>query len=126
MFDYMAIAQKYTPAGVTVTYRKALTGMAYPDGRMFAPKPVTRKSLYIYLHECGHFNLGHFTNGKTKRYVEEYEAEKYAHDIMRLEGIPVPKSMTARAKRYVAYKIEQAQKRGLKKLDPKIKQYATK
>jgi hypothetical protein len=74
-------------------------------------------SLYIFLHECANANLGHSHNGKYPRHVEEMEAEKWAHAKMREHGVPVPRVMTKRAKRYVARKIRQAKRRGAKRIN---------
>ena len=114
----MAVALTNTPPGVIVQYRKSLSGWAdhTEPPRMSAPRPVTRKALYIYLHECAHFHLGHDKRIKP-RHVEEMEAEKWAHAKMREAGIPVPRAMTKRAKNYVAWKIKQAIRRGAKQID---------
>jgi hypothetical protein len=89
------------------------------------PSPVTRKALYIFLHECAHVHLGHVAQGdRTPRHVEEMEAEKWAHAKMREHDIPVPRAMTKRAKRYVARKINQAIKRGVKRIDPEARRFA--
>lgn len=103
----------YTPPDCEVSYRKSLTGRAWLDqNAIAAPKPVTRKSLYIYLHECAHIICGHSagTTGKPV-YLEEFEAEMLAHEIMRESGIPVPRIMTVRAQWYVGYHIKKFQRR---------------
>lgn len=109
------IGARYVPAGFAVEYRKSLTGRCYHSPpRISAPKPRTRKALYIFLHECGHANLHHPGNGRRKvqRYVQEFEAEQFAHAVMKAEGVAVPRDMTVRAKRYVRRKIHQAFARG--------------
>lgn len=119
----MAVATKHTPANVTVVYRKSLSGWAcFAKRQMHTPRPVTRKALYIYLHECAHFHL--HSNSKKPTHVQEYEAEVWAHETMRSSGIAVPRSMTRRAKAYVAYKIRQAVARGAKRIDSKARNYA--
>ena len=108
---FEAIGMSYLPEGWTFAYRKSLTGCCYGQRKHIeAPRPVTRKSLYIWLHECAHAHL----HGKRNRprHVEEYEAEQWAHAKMRESGVPVPKDMTKRAKRYVLHKIDQANARG--------------
>jgi hypothetical protein len=120
---FYAIGMACLPEGWTYTFRKALSGRAFLElKRIEAPKPVTRKALYIWLHECAHAHL-HVGSRKT-RHVEEMEAEKWAHEKMREHGVPVPKAMTKRAKRYVAHKIKQAQVRGAKKIDAEAKAFA--
>ena len=117
----IACALANTPASVRVIQiRKSLSGVAHtnpksPDfGLLCAPRPVTRKALYIFLHECAHFVLGLIAK---HRYLEEMECEKWAHARMREAGLLVPRTMTKRAKEYVRYKIIQAANRGCKKFD---------
>lgn len=120
---FYAIGMAHLPEGWTYAFRKSLSGRAFWDRKHIdAPKPVTRKALYIWLHECAHAHL-HLNNRK-KRHVEEMEAEKWAHTKMREAGVPVPRSMTKRAKRYVARKIEQAHVRGAKRIDPEAQAFA--
>jgi hypothetical protein len=110
------VAIANTPSDVKIEYRKSLSGRAFlKERKLSAPRPVTRKSLYIYLHECAHFWL--HSAGSKPRHVEEHEAEMWAHRKMREAGIRVPRSMTKRAKSYVAFKIRQALRRGAKKID---------
>jgi hypothetical protein len=111
------------PEGWTFKFRKNLSGRAYmEDRRIEAPKPVTRKSLYIWLHECAHATL--HVGSRKPRHVEEFEAEQWAHAKMREHKIPVPKAMTQRAKRYVARKIRQAVMSGAKSIDPAASRFA--
>jgi hypothetical protein len=117
----METAERWTPTGIAIKYHRPLWGQTWYD-RMIAPRPVCRQSLYIYLHECAHHHLGHFT-GRKPRHVEEYEAERWTHQKMRESGIPVPRSMTLRAKNYVAWMIEQALLCGAKKIDPCAAKY---
>ncbi|MCC6485050.1 MAG: hypothetical protein IT209_09420 [Armatimonadetes bacterium] len=110
---------------VVVTWRKALTGRAlHKDGLLAleAPRPRTRKALYIFLHECAHLHL--HCNTSKPRHRKEYEAEMYAHSQMRAAGIPVPESMTEAARRYVAWKIQQALARGAVQIDPDASRFA--
>src|SRR5262245_14901682 len=112
-----AIAAKYHPDGVRFIRRKGLSGLACYDAReLYAPLPVTRKSLYIYLHECAHFNLEHWTH-KLPPARRGVGSQQYAHRIMREEGLAVPRTMTNRAKRYVRRKVRQALTRGAKRID---------
>ena len=103
------IAERELPAGWVIKYRKSLTGYCHPKLKQIdTPEPKTRKSLYIFLHEVGHARL--HSDGKRKlRYIEEYEAEIFAHNKMREHGLAVPAAMTERARKYVARKIHQAQ-----------------
>jgi hypothetical protein len=72
-------------------------------GQMWAPRPVTRRALFIFLHECGHFVLHGLSN--KPRYLEEWEAEEWAMARMREAGIPVPRESIWCAKRKVAQRI---------------------
>lgn len=119
---FMAIAAKYVPEGYTVAYRKSLSGNCSAT-HINAPKPVTRKALYIFLHECAHAHL-HWPQRNKTRHVEEMEAEKWAHAKMRENGVPVPRAMTKRAKAYVRRKIRQAIMRGAKRIDPEAIRFA--
>lgn len=122
---FETIAARYVPEGYTVEYRKSLTGVHYGSKKLIqAPRPRTRKSLYIFLHECAHAQLGHSHNGRMPRHVEEMQAEKWAHEKMRGHGIAVPRAMTKRAKQYVARKIRQAVKRGAKHINPQARKFA--
>lgn len=120
---FALIAASCVPEGWTVSYRKGLSGCCWQD-RMHieAPRPVTRKALYIFLHECAHAHLHAGSNAA--RHVKEHEAERWAHQTMRENGIPVPRAMTKRAKAYVARKIDKAQRSGAKRIDPKAKAFA--
>lgn len=85
------------------------------DPREFADEHDRRRALAIFLHECGHFRAGkgHF-KVKLPRHVEEYEAERWGHAMMRMEGISIPHSELRAAKDYVAWCVQQDQKRGIK------------
>ncbi|KKW20980.1 MAG: hypothetical protein UY62_C0036G0002 [Parcubacteria group bacterium GW2011_GWF2_50_9] len=133
-----------TPATVRVVrIRRTLSGRAYGSGEIAAPRPVTRRALAIFLHECAHVALGHvfaptLPHGGTgpaqaaseprirrkPRHVEEYEAEQWAFARMRESGIPIPRKSLRRAKSYVAYKIRQAQRRGAKAVDREAQRWA--
>lgn len=120
---FEAIAALYLPSGWTVKYRKSLTGSCWADGKEIeAPRPATRKSLYVFLHECAHAQLGHQRNKPS--HVEELEAELWAHEKMREHGVPVPRTTTAQARSYVAYKIRQAEAHGARRIDPRARKFA--
>lgn len=122
---FMAIAERYTPEGYTIEYRKSLSGRHFGKRKLIqAPRPVTRKALYMFLHECAHAHLGHSCNGKIPRHVKEMQAEQWAHEKMREAGVSVPRSMTTRAKAYVGRKIRLAEARGAKRIDPEARRYA--
>lgn len=121
---FTAIAMKYVPEGYTIKYRKSLTGRHYGGAKLIdAPRPVTRKSLYIFLHECAHAHL--HRDRRPPVHVMEMEAEQWAHRIMRENDVAVPKSMTVRAKAYVRRKIKRAVMNGTKSIDPAARRWAT-
>ena len=121
-----AIGASYVPEGWTVAYRKSLSGRCYHSrNHIDAPRPVTRKSLYIFLHECAHAILHHAAPGKNKpSHVKEHEAETWAHATMREHGVAVPRVMTTEAKAYVRRKIRRAIRNGAKTIDPAAAKFA--
>ena len=150
------IATRYAPVGVRIRWKRHTAARGkkkvhlYPayahlfKQEMLAPKPVTREKLYVFLHECGHFNLKHFPRDwavtplhrklytrKTAlpMHVEEFEAEQYAIQTMRREGIPVPRAMLADAKAYVRdcirHDIRKAKRKKAKmKIEPRVEEWA--
>lgn len=107
----MDVAQKYTPSDVTVEYRNRLSGCAWAWSRhIAAPRPVTRRALHVYLHEIAHVVLEH--KHERPEYIQEYEAELWAFEVMQSEGIEIPPRCISRAKANVAYMINRATKLG--------------
>ena len=101
--------------GYEVRYRKSLTGCVYSKKKLvYIPSIKSRKSLYIALHELYHVERAENKLKKIEVNVEEMRAELFAHRKMREMGFAVPTSQTQRAKRYVAYKVRKAIKRGKK------------
>ena len=99
-----------------ITYVKGLYGKAWcKTKRLRIPPPTTRKRMYIIAHELGHLALhGHLKHKRSRRqFIKEFEAEQYAHTLMRRFNIKVPRAMTKRAKNYVQYRIKLSVKRGL-------------
>lgn len=125
---FYRIGMAYLPEGYTYKFRKSLWGAHWGERKHIdGPKPLTRKALYIWLHECAHAHLHASPEGKRKtRHVQEMETEKWAHEKMRFHGVPVPKAMTERSIRYVDRKIDEAVKRGAKHIDPEAAKYAKK
>jgi len=117
-------ALENTPENVKmVRIRASLSGVALlREGILVGPRPATRKSLYIFLHECAHFHL--HASGRKARYIEEYEAEMWAHNKMREAGLRVPRSMTKSAKDHIRRKITQAENRGLKTVRSDVKKFS--
>jgi hypothetical protein len=118
-----AIAMQYVPEGWTVEYHKPLSGSCWPaQKRIQAPRPITRKALYIFLHECAHAHL-HRDGGKA-RHVMEMEAERWAHERMRDHGSAVPRRQTQGAKWNVATQIRRDIAGGALSIDPQARRYA--
>ena len=120
-FEQIGLA--HVPEGWNVKFRKALMGRSVlRDKRIVAPRPRTRKALYVFLNECAHAHLHGGTGKRSPRYVEQMEAERWACAKMREHGIPVPWAMTKSGKAYVADKIRQAVARA-KRIDSAAKHY---
>ncbi len=109
----IAVALAETPDNVLwIEPRKALTGRARPEAGGYviaAPRPFTRRSLYIFLHECGHVALGHLERKARRRFKSwerEQQAEQFAQDRMRAHGLAVPRKELLRGKLYVEHKRE--------------------
>ena len=101
-----------------ITYVKGLYGKAWcKEKRLRIPPPTTRKRMYIIAHELGHLAL--HTKTSKRQFIQEFEAEQYAHTLMRRFNIKVPRAMTKRAKGYVQYRINLSIRRGLKAPIPK-------
>jgi hypothetical protein len=67
------------------------------NGIIHAPAGGNAEELYILAHECGHAAHRHRYSAKL-RWKHEYEAEIWAHDILRRYGVAVTKAQTRRAK----------------------------
>lgn len=118
---YRDIVEQHTPKGWRIVWfepqRKTgqfmygnigwIRGCADFFNRVIATCPIeTRSDLAVYLHECGHVNLGHEHDCWVHEYAQaEYEAEKYAIDAMRAHGISVPRTYLMGAAAYVDYCI---------------------
>ena len=101
-----------------ITYVKGLYGKAWcKEKRLRIPPPTTRKRMYIIAHELGHIALHAKTSKRS--FIKEFEAEQYAHTLMRRFNIKVPRAMTQRAKNYVNYRIGLSKARGLQAPIPK-------
>jgi hypothetical protein len=122
---YMAIAERCLPRGYTVEYRKSLSGRHFGSRKLIqAPRPVTPEALYIFLHECAHAYLHTGSGANGVRHIQELEAELWAHAKMEEHSVPIPPEMTTRAKRYVARKIVQAERRGARHIDFRAIEFA--
>ena len=100
-----------------IIYVKGLYGRCFHNGHIRIPPPTTRKRMYIIAHELGHIALHAKTSKRS--FIKEFEAEQYAHALMRRFKIRIPRAMTKRAKNYVQYRINLSVKRGLQAPIPK-------
>lgn len=115
------VESKILRRGFQIKYRKSLTGCVYWETKIcYIPEIKTRKSLYIGCHELYHCLRD---RDNIKVYVDEMEAEMFAHRYTRHLGFAVPRTQTQRAKRYVSYKLQKAMRRGLKKVDSEVKEW---
>ena len=106
--------------GFEIHYRSSNTGCVwFKRKRCEIPFAKTRSTLYIVAHELFHC----IEERKTKVYINEMFAEKFAHNKIRELGFSVPRRQTRRAKKYVAWKLTKARCRGLKEIDKTVKQY---
>lgn len=121
-----ACALANTPASVRfVQLRKNLTGCAYFKlGKLSAPRPVTRRALQVFLHECAHFDLHGAKPHAKPRYLEEYEAEKWSLDKMEEAGIPISLKMRQASAQHVRWSIQKAKRRGARSFDLQALRYA--
>ena len=110
----LEVARAYLPKSYTIKYRKSLTGRAnVVTKKIEAPKPITKKALLVWLHECGHIHYQHNRQTGDPRFVQEYLAETYALTIMKAEGIKVTRKMINESKIYISWRINQAIERKL-------------
>ena len=120
------VALENTPSNVRcVRIRKDLSGLAETSGSdaglLCAPRPITRRALYVYLHECAHFVL--HADGKRPHYVEEYEADQWAHKVMRVAGITVPRAETRQAKENISDILRRVKRKKGRRIDPRIRAF---
>jgi hypothetical protein len=122
---YEAIVKRHRPRGWRVSFTKRKDEVAddlrkhpdkapkfdvacsYPECRLFhIPHVVDAFTLHIALHEFGHVHLRHWDRGESLLHREEYEAERWAINIMRMEGVKVPRETMRRARVYVRWCIK--------------------
>src|SRR6266536_5469103 len=106
--DYIILGKRMVKQyHVTVYHRsRALKEHAIHETRNIAAPfpPTTARQLYILAHEVGHIVLGHCEAECHKpSFVEEREAEDFAHAELRRLRVPVPIEETEQAESYVAH-----------------------
>jgi len=111
------IVKRHRPRGYQLVERamKVNHGVTSFE-RSITCEPITsRFALFTFLHECGHVHSRHmkYTNKFTPPpWREEYEADKYAIEAMRAEGVPIPRTVMALRREILRDMIEAATKAG--------------
>lgn len=88
-----------------------------------APYVIDAYTLSILLHEYGHVHLKHFTTGLATLHRQEFEAERWAMEIMRIEGVPVTDDIKRGARRYIRHCIKKDMEAGLS-IEPHVRRFA--
>lgn len=88
----------------------------FDDGTKFIyiPKVVDEFTLQIVLHEFGHVRLGHLRADYkgSPSHKEEWEAERWAINVMRTEGVVVTKEVIRSMRRYLKRLLAQDEAKG--------------
>jgi hypothetical protein len=125
---YREIAAKMAKeAGVqeVVENRTRLHGCAFVKQRSIqVPPPTTLRRLQAFGHECGHIALDH--RSQKPRHHEEYETEAWSRMAFERHELKVPPASDEFGRRYVAFKVRQALRRGAKNIDPEPAEFARK
>jgi hypothetical protein len=99
-------------------------GMADQNTRqMFVPRPDSMENLLIHLHECAHFSL-HRNEEATPHYLKEFQAEPWALDKMRAEGLTLPDEVVLASRKRIYNDIRGAVKNGTKRLNRQAFEFA--
>ncbi len=121
--DFIILGKRMVLQYHVTVYRRSrnLSGHAIPYPQIWGPlgtgkvskerrniaapfPPTTARQLYILAHEVAHVVLGHLEPENNKpSFVEEREAEDWAHAELRRLRVPVPKEETEGAEGYVAH-----------------------
>jgi hypothetical protein len=121
------IAQKNTPPDVQVIWKdpsESYDGKVdYDTGEMFVPQPDSMENLRTYLHECAHFFL-HRNDESTSRYLKDFQAETWALDKMRAEGLTLPDGLVLASQKQTCNDIRGAVYKGIKRLDRRAFDFA--
>lgn len=118
LFD--GIARRNTPRDVEVIRKDSSESydgkLDYDTGQMFVPRPDSMENLLIHLHECAHFSL-HRNDESTPYYLKEFQAETWALDKMKAEGLTLPHELVLASKKRIYNNIRGAVKNGIPRLD---------
>ena len=84
---------------------KGYTGMVDWSGRIpviNSPDPGSGRALYVFLHEVGHVMYEHRTGRQDIRQsTAEYDAEMFAHKVLRANSIPINKTQERWSHEYI-------------------------
>lgn len=117
LFDMCANKPAHLPTNTTIA-------VAYPETRIIrAPYVVCPGTLNVLLHEFGHVHMKHWTSGANVLHRIEFEAERWAMEIMRIEGIPVSREIRKEARRYIRTCINEDLANGIE-IEPHIARFA--
>lgn len=125
------VAEMKRTYGVRVRkWRTSTSGCAwvvqYDDGTISrlieAPYPRGPVSCAIFLHEIGHHAIGFDTH--RLRCLEEYDAWRWAMDMMRARKLNVTPAVRKRMDEAIRYAVRKARRRGLKRLPPQLAPYS--
>lgn len=117
--DFDAIIKRHRPKGWRVAFSKrrtanSLGAEAIGERKIIrAPYVTDPETLHFLLHEFGHVHLKHWTTGKSSRHREEFEAERWAAEIMRIEGVPVSATIKKAIRAYIRDCIAEDQSKGV-------------
>lgn len=111
-------------------WRSSMTGVAWQllDQRtgevtrlIESPRPKGPMSCAIFLHEIGHHAIGF---GRYRpRCLEEYHAWRWSLETMRQRNLNVTAAVEKRMAASLAYAIDKAERRGLKRLPAELAPY---
>lgn len=128
-YDALVDQMKQTYGVRVRKWRSSSTGCAwlvrYADGTesklIEAPYPKGPISCAIFLHEIAHHAIGF---GRHRlRCMEEYEAWRWALDVMRAQRLNVTPAVHERITESLRYAVRKARKRGLKMLPDELRPY---
>lgn len=121
------IVRRHTPSDWTIRETRARTHSKsgecdFENETIRVPKLEDAQSVYIFLHECQHVHLGHYRLERIG-HVQEYEAERSALALARIEGIRIPRPVVQAARDYVRTHIARDERAGIK-IEPRVRRWA--
>ena len=129
-YDALVVDMKHEHGVRIRKWRSSMTGVAWQllDQRTGAitrliesPRPKGPMSCAIFLHEIGHHAIGFGTY--RPRCLEEYYAWRWSLETMRERNFNVTAAVEKRMVASLAYAIDKAERRGLKRLPMELVPY---